>query len=193
MSSHRPAMETKRLWLRPFRFSDATEVQLMVNDRELALTTRSIDYPYPAGAAEHWIAQHQEFWESGKSAIFAITLRPDDRLVGAIGLEINAEDILAEMGYWIGRAYWNQGIATEAACETVKFGFEQLALNRITAHHMGINPASGRVLEKVGFRREGTLRQQVRKWGRFYDAVMYGILASEFRTTHLGSSSQSTN
>lgn len=176
---HRPALETERLWLRPFRPADAADVQRMVNDRELAMMTRSIDYPYPEGAAEFWISQHQSFWEAGKAAIFAITLRPDDRLVGAIGLEINSQDILAELGYWIGRDYWNQGFATEASRQVVQFGFHRLGLNRIIAHHMTINPASGKVLVKAGFRHEGSLRQHMRKWGRFFDIEFYGMLAGE--------------
>ena len=82
----------------------------------------------------------------------------------------------AELGYWIGKPYWGQGYCTEAARATLDFGFEQLGLNRIFAHHFARNPASGRVMQKIGMTREGRLRQHVKKWDAFEDLELYGIL-----------------
>ena len=62
----------------------------------------------------------------------------------------------------------------------VKYGFEKLALNRIYAYHMVRNPASGRVLEKNGFRLEGVMRQRIRKWGHFEDVALRAILREEW-------------
>jgi hypothetical protein len=76
---------------------------------------------------------------------------------------IDTEHSQAEMGFWIGVDYWGQGFATEAGQAVIRFGFERLNLNRVHAHHMVRNPASGRVLEKLGMKREGALRQRVRK------------------------------
>lgn len=75
--------------------------------------------------------------------------------------------------------HWGQGFATEAARAVVRHGFETLGLNRIYAHHMTRNLSSGRVLERIGMRREGLLRQRVLKWGRFEDVVIYAVLRGD--------------
>jgi RimJ/RimL family protein N-acetyltransferase len=81
----------------------------------------------------------------------------------------------------IGVPYWNQGYATEAAQHAVDWGFQQLGLNRIYAQHFGSNPASGRVMQKMGMKYEGTLRQHYIRFGEVQDAVCYGILRDEWQ------------
>jgi len=189
-----PTLTTGLLVLRPFGPGDAPFVQLYASDREIAATTRGIQHPYPDGAAEKWIALHEELFQSGKEVIFAISPGPEwnsdkepagavPELFGSIGLIIENEDHRAELGYWIARPWWNRGIASHAARAVIEYGFTQLGLTRITAHHMLNNPSSGRVLEKAGMQREGLLRQHVRKWGEFHDVVLYGILATDFVRT----------
>lgn len=112
---------------------------------------------------------------------YAVTDRDDGNLLGAVGLVLQPAHLSAELGYWIGVPYWGRGYATEAAARVMEYGFSALGLNRIEAHHLAGNPASGRVMRKLGMRYEGTLRQKVRKWGRFEDVVMYGLLAAEWR------------
>ena len=89
------------------------------------------------------------------------------------------EEKMAEIGYWIGKPYWSQGYCTEAAREVVRYGFEVLNLNRIQARHMTKNPASGRVMEKVGMKYEGRLRQSLLRWDQFEDVAIYSILRDE--------------
>ena len=83
------------------------------------------------------------------------------------------------MGYWIGVPYWNKGYCSEAAKALIGYGFDELGLNRVFAEHMVRNPASGRVMEKAGMTYEGTLRQHVKKWDRYEDLKVYGILRTE--------------
>ncbi|HKG93136.1 MAG TPA: GNAT family protein [Gemmatimonadaceae bacterium] len=90
-----------------------------------------------------------------------------------------AEHARGELGYWVGAGMWGRGYATEAARAVVSFGFATLGLNRIQARHFLRNPASGRVLQKLGMRCEGMHRQAYRRWGRFEDVAVYAILASE--------------
>ena len=130
--------------------------------------------------AEEWIGTHQESFERGEQATFAIVLREGDTLIGAIGLSIKAQYEQAELGYWVGKPYWGQGYCTEAARAVLDYAFTVLNLNRIHAHHLARNPASGRVMQKIGMTYEGHLRQHVKKWGAFEDIKMYGILRSEF-------------
>jgi RimJ/RimL family protein N-acetyltransferase len=176
-----PEIQTERLILRRFVASDAEVVERLLNDREIASNTRSIDYPYPPGAAIIWIELHQAKWDSGKSTVFAIRSRETDQLLGGIGLEIEKSDHRAELGYWIGREFWNQGYCSEAAKAILEYGFDELGLHRIHSHYLTRNPASGRVMEKIGMKREGLLRGHARKWGVFEDVILYGILASDPR------------
>lgn len=179
-ADNRPSLETDRLLLRPFHSEDTDTVQRLVNDPEIVATTRALHFPYPEGAAARWIAQQPEAWLHGRAAIFAIALKRTGLVLGAVGLEIEAADERAELGYWIDPAFWNRGYASEAALAVVDFGFRQLGLNRIMAEYMLHNRASGRVLAKAGFQLEGLLRQHARKWGRFYDVAVLGIVRDQW-------------
>jgi len=94
-------------------------------------------------------------------------------------LRIELEHRRAELGYWIGRPWWGNGFATEAARAVVGQAFAGLGLARVFAHHFVSNPASGRVMQKIGMRQEGVLRRHVIKWGRCEDLVVYGILPDD--------------
>ena len=179
-----PTLETKRLILRPFAPSDAKDVQRLAGDRAVADTTLNIPHPYLDGMAEQWISTHQPKFEAGELANFAITLGGSKELVGAIGLVIVRRFDRAELGYWIGKPYWNRGFCTEAGQSLLAYGFGVLNLNRIHASHIARNPASGRVMQKLGMSQEGLCRQHVKKWDRYEDLVLYGILKSEWEQTH---------
>jgi RimJ/RimL family protein N-acetyltransferase len=186
-----PEILTRRLILRAFRMEDAPRVRALAGEREIAANTANIPHPYEEGLAEAWIGSQAERRSRGQAVVFAFqlrgdldaaaddTLRPGD-LVGAVGLELDPQNRQAELGYWIGKPYWGRGLATEAARAVLRHGFEELSLNRIHAHHFAHNASSGRVLEKIGMVREGCRREHVRKWGRFVDVVLYGVLADEY-------------
>jgi [ribosomal protein S5]-alanine N-acetyltransferase len=178
----RPTLTTPRLVLRPFSLEDAPRVQLLAGVREVAENTMAIPHPYPDGAAEAWIGSHQEAFEKGESLTFAVCLRDGGDLTGAVGLMLSLPDRSAELGYWIGVPYWNRGYATEAVWALVRFGFESMNLHRIHAGVFTGNPASIRVLLKIGFRYEGLLRQHNLKWGEFRDVQKFGILEEEWQS-----------
>ena len=177
--THQPIIETERLVLRPFSMKDAPEVQRLAGDRDVAANVRDIPHPYEDGVAEQWIGSHRDKFEHGE-IIFAVTLRGDGQLIGCIGLVVDRQSELAELGFWIGRPYWNSGYCTEASLAMLSYGFADLGLNRIHAFHLSRNPASGRVLQKLGMKREGIFRQSLKKWGVFEDTELYAILRSEF-------------
>lgn len=174
-----PTLTTERLILRPFDLADAPAVQRLAGDPAIADTTLNIPHPYEDGVAETWIASHQEAFSAGQSVTLAITRRGDGALLGAIGLRTNQRFDRAEMGYWVGKPYWNQGYASEAARALIGYGFGQLGLNRIYAHHLVRNPASGRVMEKAGMAYEGTLRQHVKKNDVYEDLRLYAVLRND--------------
>ncbi len=175
-----PVINTERLILRPFTQGDAPEVQRLAGNKDIALTTGNIPHPYEDGIAEQWIARHRERFDKGESAVFAIVHRGERFLVGAVGLEINRKNENAEMGYWVGKPYWNNGYCTEAARHILDYGFTVLGLNRVYARHMTRNPDSGRVMQKIGMKYEGCLRQSIKKWDKFEDMNIYGILRSDY-------------
>ncbi len=178
----RPTIETRRLRLRPFVLADAARVQQLAGHADVAATTAYVPHPYPDGAAEEWIGEHAENFQRGYAVQFAIVLKATDELVGCIDLvDISKQHRKAELGYWIGVPYWQQGICSEAAAALVAFGFAQLHLNKITARHMTNNPASGRVMRNAQLKHEGTLRQEFNKDGTMVDIEVYGALREEFQ------------
>lgn len=176
-----PIIRTERLTLRPFRLADAPEVRRLAGVKAVASTTIRVPFPYEKGMAEKWIRTHKRSFDRRKSVVYAIVRRKTGKLIGAVELEIDKENEAAELGYWIGSRHWNRGYATEAAEVMLMYGFTELCLNRIHAHHFMRNPVSGKVLENIGMRREGLLRQHVKKWDRFEDIIVYGILREEYQ------------
>lgn len=175
-----PTLETERLLLRPFALSDSLQVQALAGDAAIADTTLPIPHPYEEGMAEEWIATHLPRYRTGEGVDLAITAKETGGLVGAVSLTIHGGFKRAELGFWIGRKYWNRGYCTEAARTVIEYGFRHLFLNRIYSHHFRRNPASGRVLVKIGMSREGLLRQHALKGERYEDLVVYGILKSDW-------------
>lgn len=175
-----PALKTRRLILRPFELSDARDVQRLAGARAIADTTLNIPHPYEDGMAEEWISTHQQRFEAGELVTLAVTMRDEGQLIGAIGLTVALQFDRAELGYWIGKPYWRQGYCTEAGVAILLYGFEELSLNRVHASHLTRNPASGRVMQKLGMIHEGTARQHTKKWDKFEDIELYGILKSEW-------------
>ena len=177
----RPTLQTSRLILRPFELADASEVQKLAGAREIASTIENMPHPYEDGMAEKWIITHEEEFGKGRSLDLAIVVRETALLCGAIRLHINSNYNNTELGYWIGVPYWGRGYCTEAASKAIAYGFESLNLHRIYASHLTRNPASGRVMQKIGMICEGCLRQHIKHWGVYEDYAMYGILASEWQ------------
>ena len=179
-------LRTARLTLEPFTPADAAQVAAVINDREIARSTQNIPHPYDESMARAWIAGHAAGVERHSPVVFAVRLTETGELVGAVGLVLNADHRRAELGYWVARAAWGRGYATEAARALVHHGFEVLGLERIHAAHFAHNPASGRVMEKVGMRREGLQAGHVIKWGAREDLVLYGMLREDHRGTGAG-------
>ena len=172
-------ISTPRLVLRRFTREDAPAVQRLAGAPEVALNTLLIPHPYPDGEAERWISTHDEAFQRGDMT-FAITTAEDQGLVGAIGLHSKPDHDRAEIGYWIGLPFWGKGFATEAASAVLRHAFETLSLHRIYAMHFTRNPASGRVLQKIGMRHEGSLRHHLKKFGEYIDVELYGIVRDDW-------------
>lgn len=151
--------------------SDAASLARHANDRDIWLNLRDrFPHPYTEADAEAYIA-HIATKEPTTS--FAIVV--DDAAVGGVGLMLShdIERVSAEIGYWLGRAYWGRGIITDAVRAATEYAFTTLDLRRVFAVPFAHNLASQRVLEKIGYVREGAMRRSAIKDGRLLDQFLY--------------------
>lgn len=128
----------------------AAAVQRLAADPEIAATT-NLPHPYPPGGALAWARHAIEGRARGTLFAFAIVQTATD-VVGVCSLMgVSARHHAGELGYWIGTPYWGRGYATEAGRQVLRVGFEDLRLQRVEAGVLDKNPASARVLQKLGF------------------------------------------
>jgi RimJ/RimL family protein N-acetyltransferase len=174
-------LTTERLRLREFVESDWHAVLAYQAD-PLYLRYTPWTYRTEADVRQfvHWFIVWQEE-RPRKKFQFAITLRGQERLIGNCGIRMRSPGAHeADIGYEFDSRYWGRGYATEAARAMLTFGFGTLGLHRIWAHCIAENVASARVLEKIGMRREGRLRENEWMKGRWWDTLVYAILDYEW-------------
>jgi [ribosomal protein S5]-alanine N-acetyltransferase len=178
---HQPELprtiETPRLTLRPYRLADVDAVLVFSTDPEWGRFL-PVAQPYERKHAEEFLAR-QILLDWSVNPSWAIV--HGDSLVGGINLRLDHANQVGELGYSVARSLWGGGIATEAAKAVVAHAFRGLPdLNRIRAMADLGNVASQRVMEKIGMRREGILRQNRRVRGKAIDEAWYGLLRHEF-------------
>lgn len=140
-------LETKRLILRPPVAADVPRFIPLIADYDVAKNLSSVPHPYGEDAAYAFITRAAEKRARGEDFAFAIVRKADDAYVGACGVHPQRN---WEFGYWIGKPYWGHGYATEAARRLLAYAFEELRTDYISAGWFVDNPASGRVLDKLG-------------------------------------------
>ncbi len=149
-------LHTDRLLLRPMEQADVAVVPALLNDWDVVRTLARVPYPYGLQDAQDWYdRQRKNFQETGWPRNFIICLHAEAEsiVIGTIGLMVQGDRSDPELGYWLGRAYWGRGIMSEAAGRIVAHAFEDLGCARIHSGYYAGNAASGRILEKLGFRR----------------------------------------
>ena len=150
MSRDRLILETERLILRCPSDRDIPAIIAMAGNLEVSRRLSGIPHPYSEADARFFLDEVVfDGWTWG------ITLKPSDTLIGIVGLTPEADSHIAELGYYIDRRHWGRGIATEAAQRVIHHGLTTLNLRQIISDHFINNPASGRVLAKLGFTRIG--------------------------------------
>jgi len=191
-----PTLRTRRLKLRAYTLEDAPAMQSLLDDPEIADYTLTIPHPLPEGFAEARIRRDLEREGETSHAWGLFLLETAEKglpqregleqsalvghpLVGHLGLSWDPKHKRGGVGYWLARAARRRGLMTEAVREVVRYGFENLGLHRLEANHFPRNPASGRVLEKAGFVREGLLRGAVWKGEKPEDVIQYAILSTD--------------
>ena len=175
-----PSIQTERLVLRALRFSDAAAIFSYAKDPEVAQYTLW-DPHQTVRDSQAFLDFASDQYRAGMMFVWGITVKPDTRVVGTVGLANHAaQHLRAELGFALGRDYWNQGITTEAARAVLGFGFSALGLNRIEAHCIPANLASARVLQKIEMKLEGLLRQRQMIKGQLEDLELYALLKSDW-------------
>ncbi|TQR46398.1 GNAT family N-acetyltransferase [Paenibacillus popilliae] len=177
----RKVMVTERLTLRQLELHDAEAIEKLAGEKAVADTTLNMPHPYPPGSATTFIKARHEAAARGDGYSFAVTLTEGEVFLGVVGLHINKTHNMAELSYWIGKPYWKNGFCTEAATRVVQLAFNELELNRVFAAAMTRNPASYRVMERIGLKHEGILRNHIRKGDAYEDLRYYGLLRSDVR------------
>lgn len=179
--SRLPTLETPRLLLRKVVMGDAPDLYAYGSDPEVAKHVLWEAYRSES-EARMYVRYLQRQYRADQPSSWGIVHKQDDRVVGTIGfMWWNHDHHSAEVGYSLSRAYWNQGLMSEALREVLHYGFDTMGLHRIEAQHEWDNPASGRVMEKAGMRREGHLRGRLYNKGRYADVVLYAILREDWR------------
>ena len=174
-----PTLHTARLRLRPFDDADADALFALHSN---AYVLRYWDSPpwSERGRAERFIAACRQMAEEGSGTRLAVDHAPDGAFIGWCSLgRWNPDFRSASMGYCLDEAAWGHGYATEAASALLQWAFGTLALNRVQAETDTRNAASAHVLEKLGFTREGTLREDCIVNGEVSDSWVYGLLRRE--------------
>ena len=148
-------LETKRLLLRAPALFDIAEMVALAGDYDVAKNLSRMPHPYDERNARDWIDRMAKARDEGEEFGFAIARKDDGAFMGGCGIHKRDHGAF-EFGYWLGKPFWGKGYATEAARRLVAFGFMELRMEIMIAGHFHDNPASGRVLEKLGCTPNGT-------------------------------------
>jgi ribosomal-protein-alanine N-acetyltransferase len=146
-------LESERLLLRPPTEADIADITRLIGDWDVVKNLSRVPHPYLEEHAREYIARAAEERAKGSSYSFAITRKEDGAYLGQSGLHL--KDGVFETGYWLGKPYWKMGYATEAAKRTIEFAFHNLKATKVIAGWFHDNPASGHVLDKLGFKPDG--------------------------------------
>lgn len=169
--------------LRPFRLGDEVSLQKHMNDERVARDVTNIPFPYTIDHAQSWVAATSVVATTDSDRVdFVIDI--DGEVAGSVAF-INIDGHKAQVSMWVSPVYWRRGIATAALRLLVEFGFNALGLVRIYAYHYTENQKTGGVLEKAGFRYEGTHAKEWRKEKngevRLFDSNYYSIVKTNTR------------
>ncbi len=183
MNQMLPILRSSRLVLTPLNAKHVARLAVVAGKRFIADTTISVPHPLTEPLARLWIEDAAAETADGRAVHFAVSAMPEeDLLIGYVAIKaISNEHREGELSFWLDEEHGGKGYGTEAASEVLRFGFDNLDLNRICAYHMVRNQVSGRVLSRLGFTREGCLRQRVRKWGRYEDVYVCALLRRDLR------------
>jgi len=170
-----PEIETARLQLRHFTLEDLDNLFRLYSDvevmRYLSLRTRE--------QTQESLHKHIQQWQQYNFGMWAVMHKDSGKMIGRCGLGLLENTPEVELGYVFDKSYWNMGLATEASQATLKYGFEEVKLDRIVAIAQPENIASVRVIQKVG------MKYQKNAFYYGHDVVYYVISRLEWEPDNL--------
>ena len=167
--------------IRKWELSDAKDLAVALSNKKVQDNLRDgLPYPYTEQDGKEFISA---MLSADENETFAFAITVDNMVIGSIGIfrQGNIHRQTAELGYYIAEEYWGKGIMTEAVKQICEYVFANSDIIRIYAEPFAYNIASCRVLEKVGFQYEGTLRSNAVKNGKVIDMEMYSLLKAEIK------------
>ena len=181
-------LETERMILRYATMKDAKDIAEQMNNLNVSRYLLVVPYPYTLKDAKWYIGHCKERRKEKPtdSYSFSIELKSEKKIIGGIGIaKIDGFQGTAEIGYWLGEAYWRCGYGTESCKAIIDFGFNKFNLRKIKIPVFAENPSSNALARKLGGKIEGTLRKEARakSTGKIHDENIYGILREEWEKT----------
>lgn len=177
-----PSLKTKRLVIDQIKPSDIPNIVAYAGNIKIVENTRSMPHPYYEEDAITWMHLANTGFKAKDNYMFAIRFSDTLAFIGGIGLTIDKENNRAELGYWMAEDFWNMGLTTEAVKAMLKFGFEELCLNKIFAVYLTSNEASGRVMLKNGMVKEAEFKDHDIKRGHSVEDNHY-VSLNQYRMT----------
>ena len=176
-----PTLETQRLRLRQLSRYDAQAVFEFRGDYQV--TKYNIGDAYAKFEQAHQLIRGiQSEYTEHRAIRWGITIKPADKVIGLVGYNYwDRNDHRGSIGFELRQDQWRRGIMTEAICEILQFGFEQMGLNRVEADASQYNIGSISLLQKIGFLQEGIQREQYYEDGNYHDLVLFALLKSEWQ------------
>lgn len=173
--AHNRSIDTQRLLLRPVCLADAVDMFEYASDAE---TVRFVfDQHQTLDETKETISH---FFMKEPLGKYAIELKEESKMIGTIDIRPDFTHKKSELGYILNRHYWGKGYMTEAAESLVALAFNELGMEKVLAMHDLRNPASARVMLRLGMQHEGVLRHHQFHKGEFVDMAIYGILKEEY-------------
>lgn len=168
-------IEGERILLRPVELTDAPDMHEYASDEE---TTKFVFLQHRDEEATK--ENIVEFFMANPIGKYAIVYKENNKMIGTMAIRVDEANLIAEIGYVLNKDYWGRGIMTEAGNLMLQLSFEKLELEKVYARHDVENPASGKVMLRLGMQREGILRSHQIHKGKRIDFAFYGILREEY-------------
>ena len=168
----------EQIYLSEFQPSDQAAYVEFLKEKEIYDRTLRIPYPYTEAHFQEWLKLVEKTTqEQGRTLQWAIR-NQQGSLIGACGCDRMqvGKSHWTEIGYWLAKPYWGQGIMTAVVRRLCAYAFAEFGLVKIVAHVFAENAASAKVLEKCGFQQEGYLRKHYLKDGKYLDARLFALV-----------------
>lgn len=170
----------EKVRLREYRKEDTRTAQRYLNDSEIMKFLRpNIPFPYTFEDEQKWMDNNSANKDTYN---FAIETLNDNRYIGGCGVEkVDWKNSVVTVGIFIGdKDYWGKGYGTDAMKILIRFIFEQMNINKINLHVYSFNERAIKSYKKCGYVKEGVLRQELYRDGKYHDIVVMGLLKEEY-------------